>query len=329
MIQKSQKGLLKDIKARMWSKLGQRGTYGTALMDIGEKIENVLALTGDLSTTSGLDRFQVRFPKRFFNVGIAEQNMLGIAAGLASENYIPFVSTFATFASMRCMEQVRVNMGYMNLNVKLVGLASGFAMGHFGSTHYGTEDISMVRTIPNIVVLSPADCTETAKAIEAMAMYQGPVYLRLTGVMSNPIIYKEDFDYTIGKAIRLREGKDISIIATGSMVYHALEAAKLLEEKSVSASVIDMHTLKPLDTEVIDMSSKSQMIVTIEEHSIIGGLGGAVAEYLSSTQLPVKQLFIGVQDCILPPGDYQFMLKQHGLTAPQIADTIFNNLERK
>ena len=327
MIQKPQKELLKEIKARMWSKLGQRGTYGTVLMDIGAEIENVLALTGDLSNTSGLDRFQVRFPKRFFNVGIAEQNMLGLAAGLASENYIPFVSTFATFASMRCMEQLRVNMGYMNLNVKLVGLASGFAMGHFGSTHYGTEDISMIRTIPNIAVLSPADCTETAKAIEAIAMYQGPVYLRLTGVMNNPIIYKEDFDYTIGKAIRLREGKDISIIATGSMVYHALEAAKLLEEKSVSASVIDMHTIKPLDTEAIDMSSKSQMIVTIEEHSIIGGLGGAVAEYLSSAQLPVKQLFIGVQDCILPPGDYQFMLKQHGLTAPQIAETIFNNLE--
>ena len=317
----------KSMNVRMWSMLGQRGTFGTVMQELGLNIDNLMVLTADLSTTSGLDRFKKAYPDKFLNVGIAEQNMIGIAAGLAKEGHVVFATTFATFATMRSLEQVRVHMGYMGLNVKLVGLASGFAMGMFGNTHYGMEDIAMIRAIPNLVLLSPADCVEVAKAVEAAAIYQGPVYIRLTGVMNNPVVYKNDYSFKIGKAITLREGSDICIIATGSMVYHALEAAKILNERSISASVVNMHTLKPLDTSVIDEAcNNKKLIVTVEEHNVIGGLGGAVSEYKSCLDKAPRQVFIGIADTFQEAGDYQYLLKQNKLTAPQIAERIINEL---
>jgi len=320
------KSILKPHRSRMWSKLGQRGTFGTVMMDIGEALENVVVLTGDLSNTSGLDRFSAKYADRFFNIGIAEQNMVGVAAGLASEHFIPFASTFATFASMRSLEQARVHMGYMRLNVKLVGLASGFAMGQFGNTHYAIEDMSIFRTIPNITVLSPADTYEVAKCVEAAAILDGPVYLRLTGGMNNPMVYKQDYSFEIGKAIELKSGSDVSIIATGSMVYESLEAARILEEYSISAGVLNIHTIKPLDKDAIIKASKSPLIVTVEEHNVIGGLGSAVSECLSGKSSTPRQVFIGVDDKYIAAGNYQYMLKQHGLTAPQIAKTIMEKL---
>lgn len=316
----------KSMNVRMWSMLGQRGTFGTVMLELGANIDNLMVLTADLLTTSGLDRFKKTYPGKFLNIGIAEQNMLGIAAGLGKEGYVVFATTFATFAAMRSLEQVRVHMGYMGLNVKLVGLASGFAMGMFGNTHYGIEDIALIRAIPNLVLLSPADCVEVAKATETAALYHGPVYLRLTGVMNNPMVYKDDYHFEIGKAITLRQGSDITIIATGSMVYQAIEAANLLDDRSISASVVNMHTIKPLDTSVIDEACNKKLIVTVEEHNTIGGLGSAVSEYKSRISNAPRQLFIGIPDTFPTAGDYQYLLKQNSLTASQIAGRITSEL---
>jgi transketolase len=211
--------------------------------------------------------------------------MIGVAAGLAKEGYCVFATSFAPFIAMRSGDQIRMNMGYMNLNVKAVAIGSGLSMGMLGNSHYGIEDLAVMRSIPNLTVVSPADCVEIVKTVYAASEYDRPMYIRLTGAANNPIVYTEDYDYEIGKAITLRDGSDISIIANGTMVYESLEAAKVLDEQGISSRVVNMHTVKPLDITVIDKAiATSRMIVTIEEHSIIGGLGSAIAEYKSECQ---------------------------------------------
>ena len=316
--------IINPINARNWSRLGSRGTFGLALLDVGSEDENLLVLSADLCTTSGLDRFRLAYPDRFINTGIAEQNMLGIAGGLAKEGYKVVCSSFATFASMRSYEMVKLNLGYMGFDIKVVGLAAGFAMGMFGNTHYATEDIALMRAVPGLCIISPADCAEVVKATRAAALYDGPVYLRLTGKAGNPIVYENEYDFEIGRAVTVREGGDIAIIATGSMVYESLEAAKLLEAQGISAAVIDMHTIKPLDTSVIDQLLGKRLIVTVEEHSVIGGLGGAVAEYKCGLKTAPPQLILGITDCFKKAGSYRYMLEQNGLTALHIADSIIN-----
>ena len=320
---------INSLNARLWSKLGQRSTFGITMIELGRDIDNLVVLTADLCSTSGLDRFRALYPDKLLNVGIAEQNLVGISAGLAKEGRLVFATTFATFAAMRSYEQVRLNMGYMGFNIKLVGLGSGFAMGMFGNTHYGIEDITLMRAIPGLCIISPADCTEVVKATEAIARTPGPVYLRLTGIANNPIVNREDYPFEIGKAIILKEGSDVAIIATGSMVYHALEAAKILALQGISASVVNMHTIKPLDIGAIDATcTNSSLIVTVEEHSVIGGLGGAVAEYLCSRASAPRQLIIGMPDSFQKVGDYMYLLEQNGLTGPQIAEKVITGLNR-
>lgn len=309
--------------ARIWSKLGSRGTFGVAMLEIGNQVDELMVVTADLSTSSGLDRFRATYPDKLLNVGIAEQNMIGIAAGMAKEGQIVFTTTFAPFASMRSCEQIRINLGYMGLNVKVVALAGGIAMGVLGNTHYGIEDLAVMRAVPGLIILSPADGAEIVKTVIAAAEYQGPVYIRLTGAMNNPVVYTEDYDFAIGKAITLRHGKDITIIATGTMVYESLVASKLLEEHSIAGTVIDMHTIKPLDTSVIDKAcATSRLIVTVEEHSVVGGLGGAVAEYKSTLVNTPRQLFIGLPDAFGKVGDYRYLLDKYGLTGQKIAQKI-------
>lgn len=320
--------IINPVNARNWARLGSRGTFGLALLDVGSDIENLLVLSADLCTTSGLDRFRLTYPDRFINTGIAEQNMLGIAGGLAKEGYKIFCSSFACFASMRSFEMVKLNLGYMGFDIKVVGLAAGFAMGMFGNTHYATEDIALMRTVPGLCIISPADCAEVIKATRAAALYDGPVYLRLTGRAGNPIVYENEFDFMIGRAATIREGGDIAIIATGTMVYESLEAAKLVESHGISAAVINMHTIKPLDTSVIDRSLHKKLIVTVEEHSVIGGLGGAVAEYTCGLKASPPQLILGITDCFKKAGSYRYMLEQNGLTASQIAESIIERVRR-
>lgn len=312
-----------SLNARLWSKLGSRGTFGLTMMELGKEYDDIMVLTADLCSTSGLDRFREAYPEKFCNVGIAEQNLVGIAAGLAKEGKTVFASSFATFIAMRAFEQVRLNLGYMGFNVKVVGLAAGFAMGMFGNTHYGIEDIALMRAIPGLCVLSPADCSEVVKATCAAAQYSGPVYLRLTGGVNCPVVYKNDYPFEIGKAITLKEGHDIAIISAGSMVFQSLQSAKELEYDGISASVINMHTIKPLDIHVIDeLCNKVSLIVTVEEHSIIGGLGGAIAEYLCSIRSSPRLIRIGIPDTFQKVGDYEYLLEQNGLTGPKIAERI-------
>jgi transketolase len=216
-----------------------------------------------------------------------------------------------------------MNLGYMNLNVKAVAIGSGVAMAYLGNSHYGIEDASIMRSIPNLTVVSPADCAEIIKTVFAAAEYEGPMYIRLTGAANNPVVYKEDYNFEIGKAITLREGSDITIIANGTMVYESLEAVKLLELQGLSATVVNMHTIKPLDTSVIDKAvASSKLIVTVEEHSVVGGLGGAIAEYKTALRNAPPQLIIGLPDKFGKAGDYKYLLEKYKLTGVQIAQTI-------
>ena len=310
---------------KMWSRIGSRAAYGMAALELGKKYDDLILLTGDTSTSAGLDRFKKTFPEKYLDVGIAEQNMVGIAAGLASEGLQVFTSTFSPFQTMRCCEQIKVNIGYMNHKVCMVGLASGLVLGMLGYTHCCIEDISIMRSIPGITVVSPADCGETVKAVLAAIEHDKSVYIRLTGGSPNPPIYFDDFDFTIGKANILREGNDLAIIACGSMVNNALEASDILNNGKLKSSVIDMHTIKPIDTEIIEkISTSHNLIVTVEEHSIIGGLGSAVSEYLSTLNQKPPLLSIGINDSYGVAGSYESLLKKRLLLPDQIANTIVN-----
>jgi transketolase len=309
--------------ARQWSRMGSRAVFGQAILSLAELKTNLMVLSADLGSSSGLSRFKNAYPDKFLNVGICEQNMIGVSAGLAKEGFVVFATSFAPFISMRASEQIRMNLGYMNLNVKAVAIGSGVSMSFLGNSHYGIEDASIMRSIPNITVVSPADCVEIVKTVFAAAEFEGPMYIRLTGEVNNPSVYKEDYDFEIGKGITLREGQDITIITNGTMVFESLEAAKILEIKGISATVVNMHTIKPIDTSAIDKAVKStKLIVTVEEHSIIGGLGGAVAEYKTTLKNAPPQLIMGLPDKFGKVGDHRYLLEKYGLIGANIAEKI-------
>ena len=315
-------------KARLWSRLGARATFGQAILEAAKERDDFYVLSADLGQSSGLGRFRGEFPDRFINCGIAEQNMIGIAAGLAKDGTNVFATSFAPFVTMRACEQVRMNMGYMQLNIKTVGLGSGLVMAQLGNSHFGLEDGSVMRAIPGMTVISPADGAEIVKAVEALCDFKGPAYLRLTGGPGLPAVYEEDFDFRIGKAIPVREGRDIAILAAGTMVYYAKKAAEILAEKGIDAAVIDMHTIKPLDTAAVDALLDRKLIVTAEEASTAGGLGSAVAEYLAPKKDKPPQLILGIRDCFPHAGSYAYLLAQCGLTAEQMAEEILKECSK-
>jgi transketolase len=308
---------------RVWSLLGQSRTFGNALLEIAKENPKIIAVTSDMAKTSGLDRFGKVFPDRLINTGIAEQNMVGIAAALATEGLIPFAISFASFSVMRACEATRHFLGYMQRNVKLIGISSGFATGIFGNTHYCKEDLAIMRAVSGVIIISPADCASLIMAMKAAIEHNGPVYIRLTGQMNHPIVYKNDVAFEIGKAIKLKDGADITIIATGSMVYNSLRASEILKQQGIQASVIDMHTIKPLDSSLIDHEIRSsRLIVSVEEHSKIGGLGGAIAEHLSMFKNSPVLLRLGIEDDFQNAGNYSYMLEQNQLLPEQIASSI-------
>lgn len=308
---------------RQWSRLGSRGFFGQVILEIAPEHANLLVMSADLGSSSGLERFRKTYPDQFVNAGIAEQNMVGVAAGLAKEGFNVFVTSFAPFISMRAAEQVRMNLGYMHLNVKAVSIGSGIAMGFLGNSHFGLEDMAVMRAIPGLTVVSPADCAEVLKVVEAAARFDGPMYIRLTGAANTPIVYEDDYPFELGKGQVLREGEHVSIVACGSMVYHSLRAAELLAEQGIHATVVNMHTIKPLDSALLDqLLQRGAPLVTVEEHTVIGGLGSAVAEYLAPKRQKVPQLAIGLPDAYIDTGDYNYMLEQQGLTAAPLAAKI-------
>ena len=310
-------------KTRLWSKLGSRATYGQAVLSLPENFSEVVAMSADLGNSSGLAPFIRKFPEKFINVGIAEQNMIGVAAGLAKEGFTPFVSSFAPFLSMRASEQIRMELGYMQFNVKVVALGSGLAMAFLGNSHFGLEDVAVMRTIPNLTIVSPADCTEIVKVVHAAADHEGPMYIRLTGAVNNPIVNNDDYDFQIGKAIKLMDGDDLTIIANGTMVSRSLDAAHILAQSNIRAEVVNMHTIKPLDTEFISATvDKGKPIVTVEEHTVVGGLGSAIAEYITSLNKYTRHKIIGLDDKFGKTAEYEHLLKLHSLDGEGISKTI-------
>ena len=316
----------KSIKT--WSLIGSRATFGMISLDLAKNIDDLMILTCDVSTSAGLDRFRKSFPEKYLDVGIAEQNLIGIATGLSSTGYKVFTTTFAPFQTMRCCEQIKVNLGYMKKKVNMVGIASGLVLGNLGYTHCCIEDISIIRAIPNIAILSPADCTETVKAVEASLNYKQSVYIRLTGSQNNPIVYKNDYKYEIGKFIELKSGSDITIFSTGTMVYESLEAEKILQTQGISCTVIDVHTIKPIDeSAIIKLSKKSKLFVSIEEHSVVGGLGSAIAEVNSTISSSPEHLIIGIPDKYEVSGDYNHIKEKYGLSSNFIAKKILDKFK--
>lgn len=319
--------ILDKRKAKGLSRIGSRAAYGMTLFDLAPEYDDLMVVTADTSTSAGLDRFRNTYPEKYVDVGIAEQNAMGIAAGLASEGMTVALSTFAPFQTMRCCEQIKVNLGYMKHKVVFTGLASGVVLGTLGYTHCCIEDLAVMRAIPNITVLSPADCGETAKAVEAALNHHESVYIRLTGGSPNPPVYTEDYEFEIGKSVKLREGKDVGIIATGTMVHPALRATEILAEDGIDAAVINMHTIKPIDTDAVkELSANTKLIATVEEHSLIGGLGSAVAEAKAPLRNAPPQIMMGIGDSYDKAGDYSDILEHYGLTAEQIAARIKKSL---
>ena len=307
-------------------KKSTRVAYGEALVKLGKVNKDVVVLEADLSKSTMTAYFKKEFPERHINVGIAEADMIGTAAGIATTGKIPFASTFAHFAAGRAFDQIRNSVAYPQLNVKICPTHAGVSLGEDGGSHQSVEDMALMRAIPGMVVLSPADAVETEKMVFAAAEYKGPVYVRL-GRLNIPVLFDENYKFEIGKAATLREGNDVAILATGLMVSEALEAAKLLEEKGVKARVVNVSTIKPLDTETVLKAAKEcKFIVTSEEHSVIGGLGSAVSEYLSEVH-PAKVVKHGIQDIFGQSADGETMLTNYGLRAKDIAETVLNNLK--
>ena len=310
----------------MGSKQATRESYGKALAELAKENKNVVVLDADLSKSTKTADFKAVAPERFFNMGIAEANMMGVAAGMSTCGKIPFVSTFAMFAAGRAFEQIRNSICYPKLNVKICATHAGLTVGEDGATHQAIEDISLMRSIPNMTVINPADDVETIAAIKAVAKMEGPCYVRLGRMAVERVNDPDKYKFEIGKGVKLADGKDVTIIATGIMVEAALEAKKILKDKNIDARIINIHTIKPIDKDIIvEAAKETGLIVTAEEHSIIGGLGSAVAEVVSE-EYPVKVLRVGVKDTFGESGKPAELLKKYGLTAEDIANKVVNNL---
>ena len=319
---------INDRNIKTWSAIGSRATFGMAVLDIAKKKENLMVLACDVSTSAGLDRFKKTFPEKYLDVGIAEQNMIGIAAGLASENYDVITTTFSPFQTARCCEQIKVNLGYMKQKVCMVGIASGLSLGTLGYTHCSIEDIGILRSIPNITIISPADGLETIKALEAALNHNQSCYIRLTGASNNPIIYKKDYNFEIGRSVKLKKGKDITIICSGAIVQECIKASEILEGNKINCAVINMHTIKPIDKLAVEDACKTNLIVSVEEHNILGGLGSAIAEYKSKLDKSPPQIFLGIKDTYDKGGEYKFLKEKHGLVAEKIVNDILKKLKK-
>ena len=308
---------MSDVK-----KIATRDSYGNALVELGKEHENLVVLDADLAAATKTGVFKKVFPERHIDCGIAECNMMGVAAGLATTGKVPFASSFAMFAAGRAFEQIRNSIGYPKLNVKIGATHAGISVGEDGATHQCNEDIALMRTIPGMVVINPSDDVEARAAVKAAYKHEGPVYLRF-GRLAVPVINdREDYKFELGKGVVLREGKDITLIATGLPVAETLEAAEKLAADGIDAKVINIHTIKPLDEElIVEAAKETGKVVTIEEHSVIGGLGSAVCDVLSE-KAPTIVLKIGINDTYGESGPAVELVKKYGLDAESIYKKI-------
>lgn len=305
-------------------KIATRQSYGEELAKLGEENKDIVVLDADLTTATKTGIFAKKFPDRFINVGIAEQNLMGIAAGLSTFGKIPYASTFAVFAAGRAYDQIRTSIAYPKLNVKICATHAGITVGEDGATHQMIEDLGLMRGLPNMTVLSTSDDTQTRWAIREIAKIDGPVYLRLCR-MATPVIYEGNEQFEIGKGIQLGSGTDASIIATGVTVSEALKAQKILQEKGIDVRVIDMHTIKPIDRDLlVKCAEETARIITVEDHNIIGGLGSAVCEILSE-EYPVKVERMGINDCFGRSGKAEELMTYYKIDAEAIVNKVLVN----
>jgi len=304
----------------MADKIATREAYGNALAEFGEKYKNLVVLDADLSASTKTGVFKKKFPERFINCGIAEGNMMAVAAGIAATGKVAFASTFAMFAAGRAFEQIRNSIGYPNLNVKIGATHAGITVGEDGATHQCCEDLGIMRTIPGMMIINPADATESRLAVEAAILHDGPVYMRF-GRLPVPVIFSDEYKFELGQGVQVYEGKDASIIATGIMVAEAIKAREILAADGIDAAVVNIHTLKPIDKQIIIKAAKTGAIVTAEEHNIIGGLGGAVAEVLSENA-PCKLGRIGIKDMYGRSGKAEELMKIYEITAEDIVRKV-------
>ncbi|MBS1872898.1 MAG: transketolase family protein [Acidobacteria bacterium] len=302
-----------------------RKAFAETLIELAAADRRIVVVVNDSVGSSNLKEFRRRFPERLVNVGIAEQNMIGVGAGLANGGLIPFVCGASCFLTGRALEQVKVDLGYSRSNVKLCGMSSGVAYGELGPTHHSIEDLAWTRAIGNLTVIAPADPAETAAAVRAVAEHNGPVFLRLSR-MPVPAVHPADYRFEIGRAARLRTGDDVTLIAVGTMVYQALEAAALLERDGVRAAVLNMSTIRPLDRAAVAEAAGRGPLVTIEEHTVTGGLGGAVAEVVVETR-PARMRLLGVPGEFAPTGSAEFLFEHYGLTPEGIRRAALTLME--
>jgi transketolase len=306
-------------------KVATREAYGNAITEFGESNKDIVVLDCDLSKSTKTAVFEKKFPDRFFNLGIAESNMISVAAGFAAMGKIPFASTFSVFATKRACDQVSISVAYPKLNVKICATHSGISLGEDGATHQAIEDVAIMRAIPNILVLSPADAIETKKVIEKIIEYEGPCYVRLCRGGS-PIIFNDNYRFEIGNGVQIMEGDAATIISSGFTTHISLDAARELEKKGIEVDLINMGSLKPLDDElIINSAKKTGLIVTVEDHNIIGGLGSAVCELLSERS-PVKVIRLGVQDKFGASGTPSELIKAYGFDSEAIVKTVKDNI---
>ena len=307
------------------AKKSTRQAYGEALVELGKVNNQVVVLDADLTKSTKTALFQKEFPNRHINVGISEADLMAMAAGMATCGKIPFASTFAMFAAGRAFDQIRNSIAYPKLNVKIAPTHSGISVGEDGGSHQSVEDLALMRAIPGMVVLSPADATETKKMVFAVAEYEGPVYLRM-GRLDTEVLFDDNYDFQIGKINTLTEGTDVTIAATGLLVEEALKAQKELAKEGISVRVLNVGTIKPLDTETILKAAKeTKLIVTAEEHSVVGGLGSAISEYLSE-EYPTKIKKVGIYDKFGQSGEGSELLEKYELTAKKIIEVVKKNI---
>ena len=305
-----------------------RDAFGRSLVELGAENKDVVVLDADLASSTRTIYFAKEYPDRFFEMGVAEQNMMGVAAGFASVGKIPFVTTFAVFATKRVYDQITISVAYPNLNVKIIGAYTGILSGCTGATHQAIEDISIMRAIPNMVVIDPCDPEEISQAVKVIARYKGPVYMRETRD-EWPEVFDKSYNFEIGKAAEVRSGSDAAVIACGVMTQESLKAAELLGKEGISVSVINMSTIKPIDKNMIIKSAKKTgAIVTAENHNIYGGLGGAVCEVLSE-EIPTPLVRVGIRDTFGESGSNEDLLKKYKMNAEYIADAVKKVIEKK
>ncbi len=303
------------------NKIATRESFGKALVELGKENENVVVLTADLAGATKTNLFEKEFPERFINAGIAEQNMIGIAVGLSTTGKIPYASTFAMFAAGRAYDQIRNSVAYPNLNVKICGTHAGITVGEDGATHQMLEDLSLMRSIPNMTVLCPSDDIQTKWAVKEIAKIKGPVYIRLARV-ATPVIYSENQEFEIGKMVQIGKGTDATVFATGIEVAEALKAKQELEKENINIRVVDVHTIKPIDKEmVIKCAKETKKIITIEDHNIVGGLGSAICEVLSE-EYPTKVIRMGMKDMFGKSGKAEQLLKYFKLDSNAIIEKV-------